>query len=94
MPDLSPTLVFLGREGCHLCDAARAELQRILEERVRGGRPRLSVRYLDVDADPTLHARYTDVVPVLRLDDAELPLAIRPDAIRRFLAQRVDARFA
>ncbi len=94
MPDPSPTLLFYTRQGCHLCDEARLELQRVLEDRAAGGRPTLPVRYVDVDGDPELHSRYDQLVPVLRLDQAEIPLAMRPGIIRRFLAERLDARFA
>ena len=94
MPEPSASLVYVTRQDCHLCEEGRLELQRVLEERVVAGRPVLPVRYVDVDTDPALRARYSDLVPVLRLDDAELPLAMRPGAIRRFLAARLDARVA
>lgn len=48
----------IGRSGCGLCDEARATLQALgvqFEER-------------DVDAEPSLHAQFTDRVPVLLVD--------------------------
>ena len=94
MPQPSASLVYVTRRDCHLCEEGRLELQRVLEERVVAGRPVLPVRYVDVDGDPELRVRYTDLVPVLCLEEAELPLAMRRGAIRRFLTERLDARVA
>jgi glutaredoxin len=55
-------LILYGRAGCHLCDEARATLERIghpFEER-------------DIEADPQLHRRMLERIPVLALDDVEL----------------------
>jgi glutaredoxin len=55
-------LVLYGRVGCHLCDQARAVLERIghpFEER-------------DIEADPALHRRMLERIPVIELDDVEL----------------------
>jgi hypothetical protein len=52
------------REGCHLCDEMAKVLDAVL--------PRFGLVYetLDVDADPLLRERYSDVVPVLLRDGA------------------------
>jgi glutaredoxin len=55
-------LVLYGRDGCHLCDDARAVLQRI-------GAP---FEELDIEADPELHRRYLERIPVVALDGTEL----------------------
>jgi hypothetical protein len=83
-PDL-PTLVFYSRDGCHLCDEARAELQQILEDRVKRGSPIARVHVVDIDAATQFRDRYTDVVPVLYLNGKELPLAMGRRTIERFL---------
>jgi len=50
------------RQGCHLCDEMAALLDEVL--------PAFGLSYTlrDVDAEPELRARFTDVVPVLLRD--------------------------
>jgi glutaredoxin len=55
-------LVLYGRPGCHLCDDARAVLQRI-------GHPFDEV---DIESDDELLARYLERIPVIALDGTEL----------------------
>ncbi|HEY7619764.1 MAG TPA: glutaredoxin family protein [Solirubrobacteraceae bacterium] len=56
------TLVLYGRAGCHLCDDARAVLERV-------GHP---FEEVDIEADDALLARYVERIPVVALDGAEL----------------------
>ena len=56
------SLVLYGRPGCHLCDEARAVLERI-------GHP---FEEVDIEADDELLARYLERIPVIALDGAEL----------------------
>ncbi len=58
-------VVVLTRQGCHLCDAAIAIIQRVCRDRAVPG---LAV---DVDADPALRAQYTDHVPVTFVDGVQ-----------------------
>ncbi len=51
----------LTRAGCHLCDDAR----RLLESYG------LVVESIDIDADEELRRRYTDCVPVVRIDGVD-----------------------
>jgi glutaredoxin len=53
-----PLVVLYTRQGCHLCDEARALLRRY------GLAPQL----VDIDADPQLRARYDTCVPVVAID--------------------------
>jgi len=55
-------LVLYTREGCHLCDDARAVLERV-------GHPFAEV---DIEADDALHRRYLERIPVVALDGIEL----------------------
>ncbi len=55
-------LVLYGRDGCHLCDEARAVLVRI-------GHP---FEEVDIEADPELHGRYLERIPVVALDGVDL----------------------
>jgi glutaredoxin len=50
------------RRGCHLCDDAKAAL-----ERVRHDHP-FDLAIVDVDSDPALAARYGLEVPVILVD--------------------------
>lgn len=50
------------RAGCHLCDEMAALLDEVLPAHGLTWTP------LDVDADPDLRARFTDIVPVLLRD--------------------------
>jgi glutaredoxin len=55
-------LVLYGRDGCHLCDDARAVLERL-------GHP---FEEVDIESDPELHRRYLERIPVIELDGTEL----------------------
>ncbi len=85
LPPTLDTLDFYARDGCHLCDEARADLQAVLEERVKRGQIVARVRVVDIDADPELRQRYNDIVPVLALNGRELPLAMGRRSIELFL---------
>jgi len=59
----------LTKPGCHLCDDARAELERVLngpEVRGLGIHPR--VEEMSVLDDPALLAKYAEEIPVLLID--------------------------
>jgi glutathione S-transferase len=59
-------MTLYGKPGCHLCEEARAEL-----ERVRANHP-FELEQVDITLDPTLNARYAERIPVLELDGEEL----------------------
>lgn len=80
-----PTLDFYARDGCHLCDEARADLQAVLENRVRRGDPIARVRVLDVDADAELKRRYGGLIPVMAIGGNELTLVMGRRTIEHFL---------
>ena len=56
------TVVMYSRPGCHLCDDARAVLDRV-------GAPYAEV---DISADDGLHRRYLERIPVVALDGDEV----------------------
>ena len=56
-----PDTLLYTRKGCHLCEVAHAELLK------HGLTPEL----IDIDKDPDLVERYTDVVPVVWIDGRE-----------------------
>ncbi len=55
------TVILYTRQGCHLCEDAKAVL-------IRHG---LAVEEVDVDRDPVLRARYNECVPVIVIDGVE-----------------------
>ena len=58
--------------------------------RAASGRSVPRVVEVDINADPVLHARHLETIPVIQCGSDELPLAIRPGAVRRFLARVLD----
>jgi glutaredoxin len=60
------TVTLYGRPGCHLCDDARADLERIRRERP------FALHVVDIESDDALHARYLERIPVIALDGEEL----------------------
>lgn len=57
-----PRITLYGRAGCHLCDDARAVIERVCRD--------LGEEYveIDIDGDDELRARYGDEVPVTLVD--------------------------
>ena len=55
-------LVLYGRPGCHLCDDARAVLERI----------GATFEEVDIEGDDALHRAYLERIPVVALDGEEL----------------------
>ena len=62
MTGTPPRVTLLGRPGCHLCDEARAVVERVTAE--------LGVGWSEVDvtSDPELLARWHDEIPVTLVD--------------------------
>ena len=57
-----PTITLYSRPGCHLCDDARAVLDRV-------GEPYDEV---NIEDDDDLHRRYLERIPVITLDGDHL----------------------
>ncbi len=82
------TVTLYTREGCHLCDDARAALERLRE------RAPFALDEVDITTDDDLHARYLERIPVIALDGRELSdvfvdeptlleaLSLAPDELR------------
>ena len=60
------TVTLYTRPGCHLCEDARAAL-----ERVRAATP-FELREVDIESDDALHRAYLERIPVVELDGEEL----------------------
>jgi glutaredoxin len=74
------TVTLYGRAGCHLCDDARAAL-----ERIRGEHPFI-LEEIDIEADDALLRRYVERIPVIALGGEELfDFFVDEEALRRRL---------
>jgi glutaredoxin len=62
----TPTLTLYSRPDCHLCDDARAAL-----ERVRARAP-FTLDEVNIETDDSLLTRYLERIPVVALGDEEL----------------------
>ena len=79
---MTTRLVLYGRRGCHLCDDARAVLERI-------GEPFAEI---DITTDDRLHAAYLERIPVIALDGEELFDFFVDEPALRGLLDRVNRR--
>jgi hypothetical protein len=69
-----------GRRGCHLCDDLR---QAVLEFQPEYA---FTLREIDIDSDPELHARYGLLIPVLCRGDREIcHFQLNPIALKQAL---------
>jgi glutaredoxin len=59
----SPRVRLYGRPDCHLCDEARAGL-----ERLRADGLDFELEEVDIEVDNGLHARFLERIPVVELD--------------------------
>jgi glutaredoxin len=74
------TVTLYGRPGCHLCDEARAVL-----ERVRASHP-FRLEEIDIEADDALFKRYLERIPVVAVDGEErFELFVDDEALKRTL---------
>ena len=74
------TVTLYGRPGCHLCDDARAVI-----ERVRATHP-FTLREIDIESDDALLKRYLERIPVVAVDGEErFELFVEDEALKRTL---------
>jgi glutaredoxin len=78
-------ITLYGKPGCHLCDTARAVVERVRAER------EFELEEVDVSVDPVLHGRYGERIPVLELDGEELFEFFVQEASLRERLDRVGA---
>ncbi|MEA2518275.1 MAG: Glutaredoxin-like domain [Chloroflexota bacterium] len=86
-----PELILYTRDGCHLCDEARAIVQGQLEDRAARGQRTAALRERDIATDPHWEREFLDRIPVLELSGRRLELVSSPSKVRRFLADVLDA---
>jgi hypothetical protein len=76
-----PLVTLYGKPGCHLCDDARAVVERVREQRP------FDLREVDVSLDPALYREYGERLPVLALDGEEVFEFFVDEAV---LVERLD----
>ncbi len=82
LDELGHGLLLLGKPGCHLCDDARAVLERV-------GTP---FNEVDITTDDALHAAYLERIPVVVLDGVERFELFVDEAALRHLLSKVSRR--
>ena len=60
------TVTLYTRPGCHLCDDARAAIERVRE------RTPFRLLEIDIESDDALHRTYLERIPVVELDGEQL----------------------
>ncbi|HET7472873.1 MAG TPA: glutaredoxin family protein [Candidatus Limnocylindrales bacterium] len=86
-----PELVLYTRDGCHLCDDARALVQGLLEDRAARGLPVAALVERDIAANPDWERQFFATIPVVELKGRRLELAVSAAKLRAFLADALDA---
>ena len=87
-----PELILYTRDGCHLCEDARAIVQGLLEDRAARGQRTAALHERDITTDPDLERQFLTTIPVVELAGRRLELATSPAKLRRFLADALDGR--
>jgi glutaredoxin len=80
------TVTIYGRPGCHLCDDARAAL-----ERLRADVP-FALRAVNIEEDDALLRAYLERIPVIALDGVEVYDYVIDEADLRARLARVGRR--
>ena len=84
MPSL-PDLVLYARPGCSLCDESREAIDVVVVDRRARGLAVPRVEERDIEADPELHRRYLDRIPVVELGNQRVELVVTVGKVRRLL---------
>jgi Glutaredoxin-like domain (DUF836) len=82
---MSPRVTLYSKPGCHLCDDARAVIERVCADL---GESYVELSILD---DPSLMARYGEEIPVTLVDGAQHDFwRVSEERLRAALAARPD----
>ena len=85
-----PELVLYTRDGCHLCDDARALVQGLLEDRAARALPTARLVERDISTNAEWERQFFDTIPVVELRGRRLPLAVSAAKLRALLADALD----
>jgi hypothetical protein len=78
---MTASVRLVGARGCHLCESARAVI-----ERVRAEIP-FELEEVDISGDAELERRYRERIPVVEVGGEEVfTYFVHPDALRRRLS--------
>jgi glutaredoxin-like protein DUF836 len=84
-----PVVVLYGRDGCHLCEEARAAILELRREL-----PPFHLREVDIESDPALHAAYLERIPVVEVAGGVVSeLGLEPAALERALVDASSRRW-
>jgi len=73
--------IIYSRQGCHLCDVMKDELEAMAMSK-KG-----MIKLVDIDNDPDLKKRFNNQIPVLFVDDVEIcHYKLNKKNLLRFLA--------
>ena len=86
-----PDLVLYARAGCSLCDEAREAIELVLADRRERGLAVPALVERDIEADPDLHRRYLERIPVVELGTQHVELIVTVGKMRHLLADALDA---
>jgi len=89
-----PDVILYTRDGCHLCDDARAMLQGVLEDRAARGATPGVLRERDITTDPAWERAYSAAIPVVEISGRRLELATSAARLRRFVNETLDGALA
>ena len=92
MPTVAPLpdLVLYTRAGCSLCDEARAAIELTLADRRERGLPLPEFVERDIEADPELHRRFLERIPVVELGTKRVELVVTVGKMRHLLHEVID----
>jgi glutaredoxin len=79
------TLTLYGKPGCHLCDDARAAVERVAARRA------VPLEQVDISRDPVLYKRYGERIPVLEMDGETVFEFFVDEVVLERRLDRVDA---
>jgi glutaredoxin len=79
------TLTLYGKPGCHLCDDARAAVERVTARRD------VPLEQVDISRDAVLYKRYCERIPVLEMDGETVFEFFVDEAVLERRLDRVDA---
>jgi hypothetical protein len=85
-----PDLVLYTRAACSLCDEAREAIEVVLADRRARGLLVPALLERDIEADPELHRRYLERIPVVELGTQRVELIVTVGKMRHLLADALD----
>ena len=80
-----PDLILYARPVCSLCDEARQAIEVVLADRSTRGLVVPAFQERDIEADPALHRRLLERIPVVELGPQRIELVVSIGKLRRLL---------